>query len=79
MDIMNRKDTQTGRLVFIPASGCDLTAEQFLSYMNEGFCPVIVDTTSGVSFAFGSYTVSAEAVVIKNGNTTLYTLPISAA
>ena len=75
----SRRAVQTGRILYLPTDKCELTAEEFLSYFDEGFVPVIRETTeSGEVFSFGSFKETADGVVVKNGETTLYTLAYAA-
>lgn len=67
-----KKDANSGRVLFLDSEENDITAEEFLQFMKEGFVPVIKTVNdNGVQFAISGYAVNTVSGVVTVGSITL--------
>ena len=67
-----KKDVQHGRVLFLDSEKNDITAEEFLQFMKEGFVPVIkTESENQVQFEMSGYSVNAETGAVTVSDITL--------
>lgn len=67
-----KKDVQHGRVLFLDSEKNDISAEEFLQFMKEGFVPVIkTESENQVQFEMSGYSVNAETGAVTVSDITL--------
>ena len=74
----SKKDFTSGRILFIEDPTA-FTPREFLTYMNEGFVPVLVEQSSGnVSYTFAEWSASEGAYGLNGATSTDMDAPFEA-
>ncbi len=59
-----KKDATVGRLLLMDSANLpNLTAEEFMSYINEGLVPVFYSNSSGTVYKFASWSTAPSGAV----------------